>query len=237
MKRLLFLVLLVLCAGSLGATDFLSTQDEYQTQMRRKLGSDTGSTGYLTDDNANAFIREGMFQILPITGARKQITSHVTARSTYAYRLDTTLVDIVGAFLVYTEGHTVVIKPLKYVPVSEWAEQEHRETGGKESEALQRPSFYDFTDTLILICPTPFSKAGDTIHIMGWHKMDDIDTQTNFSAIPTKYRTAILNYATWAAAFARTYPRATTLFNVLGWSLSKIGMAITSEGQVVPANQ
>lgn len=233
MKRILIAVLLVLVASQLMAADVLETWDDYRVAMRRKLGYDTAATGLLTDANAAAFIREAVVQIVPLVQARKQITSVVTTYKNYTYALDTTLTGILAVWWSKNDS----IKVLKYVPINSWSEQEHKKTSGESVPFLQRPSFYDYTDSLLLVYPSPSLNFGDTLRIKGLHRISSVLTDSTLSEIPQKYRMPVLNYATWVAAVARTDPHATTLFQLLNWSLSKIDMTITPGGQVVPATQ
>jgi hypothetical protein len=233
MKKLLLLFIFLLIPVGLRAADVLETWDDYSVAARRSLGYDTVSTGLLTDANARAFIRVAVIQIVPISQSRKEITSFITTYKNYTYDLDTSLTKILSVWWSKNDS----IKTLLYKPISQWSLQEHKATTGDNNPLLKRPSFYDFTDSLILVYPAPSDVFGDTIRIMGTHRIRSVLTDSTLDEIPQIYRPSVLNYITWSAANARQDSRSSSFFDLLGWSLSHLGRAIKPGGQVVPANQ
>lgn len=237
MKRLLIalVLVLVLLTSQVMAADVLETWSDYSIAARRKLGLDTVSTGYLTDANARAFIREAVVQIVPISGARKEITTIITGYKDYTYTLDSTLVEILAIWWSKNDS----IKTLQPLPPSAWSSQPHKTTEGHKNSQpfLKRPSFYHRVDTLLLIFPPPAVVWGDTLRIEGIHRIKIVLTDSTLTEIPQQYRIPVLNYVTWCAAFARQDTRTGMLFQVLDWSLGKLGLSIIEGGQVVPSNK
>ena len=232
MKRIFVVALLSLVSPAMAA-DVLETWEDYSVAARRSLGYDTVSTGLLTDANARAFIRVAVVQIVPIAQSRKEITSVVTTYKNYTYALDTSLTEILSVW--WSKNDTV--KTLRFMPVSRWHLQEHKKTGGGNDPLLKRPSFYDFTDSLLLVYPAPSAVFGDTIRIMGTHRIRAVLTDSTLDEIPQIYRPAVLNYVTWSAANARQDHRSSSFFDLLGWSLAHLGRSIKPGGQVAPANK
>ena len=218
MRNLLLIVCVLLIGGPVLAQDFVETKAEYRKQIRLKLGVDTSSSGYLTDDAANAFISEALTFALPLIKGKKIVTSFVTAYRDGDYPLDPTMD---GIFAVWWSQNDSV-KPLSYLPISQWGNADHQSTKGNPEGALKRPSYYDYSDDSLFVYPIPYASIGDTIKVLGWAEEVSTATDTSFAQIPQKYRTVIVNYAAWLAAEARSDPRAERIFQVLLWSLQAV---------------
>ena len=226
MKRLI-LLLVLLGTIPVQAASWLDARDDYAVAARVKLGIATGSTGYLSDSTASLLFNEAVTAILPVNRGIKRITKIVTSVYQDTYALDTTLIGIEG--VRWTKRDSV--KSLMYLPVSKW-NQPHDETGGQTS-TLNRPSFYDYTDSLLVVYPCPSYPGGDTLEVWGWHRLGNTDTDTLPTKIYERYRVAILYHMVWNFAKSRQDPRTQIFFDELQWALVNIGMKMIGEA-VVP---
>jgi len=225
-KRLI-LFLILLYAIPVQAASWLDARDDYAVAARVKLGIATGSTAYLSDSTASLLFNEAATLILPINRGIKRITQIVTTTYQDTYTLDTTLIGIEAVRWTKRDSS----KPLVYLPVSQWS-QAHNETLDKK-KTLNRPSFYDFTDSLIVLYPSPTHPTGDTIEIWGWHRLGKTDTDTLPTQIYERYRLAILYHMVWNFAKSRQDPRAAEFKEELQLALTGIGMKMVGEA-VVP---
>lgn len=232
MKRLGVLLVLLLTSSALG-NSYLDSRTDYYVAARLKLGLTTASSGSLTDTAASGFFSEAVTAILPLNRGVKRLTTFTTTYHEDTYELDSTLTGILA--VRWTKNDST--KSLRYLPIELWGEQEHDKTTGKPKK-LHRPSFYDFTDSLIILYPAP-SKFGtaDTIEIMGFHRVADIDTQSTPTVIPEHYRISILYHMVYNAALAGQDPRIQFFREQLVFQLQRIGLSLTPGGAVVSSNQ
>jgi hypothetical protein len=184
-----------------------------------KLGVTTSSSGYLNDTTGALAYNEAVTAILPINQGVKRITKIVLTYQQDTYPLDTTLIGIIGVRWSKADS----AKSLRYVPVNMWAEQEHNTTIGK-SGLLKRPSFYDYTDSLLVVFPPPTLTTGDTLEVWGWHRLAHVDSNSVTTQIPEKYRVAVLYHMVWNIAKARQDPRLQLFKDELDWALANIGL-------------
>lgn len=229
MKKLLILVFVLFVVSSVSATSFLATRDDYYSQARLKLGLTTSASGLLTDTVASQFLSEAIVQVVPSDGYIKKVTTISTLNGVIGYQLDTTLVKIKNVW--WHKGDTV--KYLIRIDGEFTEKQNHKSTIGTTDALLRRPSYYQNTEDSVYLYPAP-SITADNIYIAGYHRIGNVTSTDTLTAIPEQYRTPILNYMVWQVAQSRGLPEANLHFQVLQWSLSKIGMTSTDGGQVVP---
>ena len=226
---LLFLLFLMLLAPSVSAGSWLDTRTDYYTAARVKMGFKTTSTGALTDTAASLLWNEAVAMILPVNRGIKRLTTIVTSYRESTYALDSTLIDIEAVWF----DSVGIIKPMKYLPVRFWRDQPHINADGTPNPFLARPSFFDYTDSVLIIYPTPGQTTKDTMTVMGWHRLADVDTVTVSGVIPEMYRLAILYHMVWNHAKARGDNRVGAFKEELSLALNQIGLKLTRGGQVV----
>lgn len=197
MKRITIIVFLLL-AHSAFASEWLSSFSQMRSLVRSALN--TSGTTYVSDSTLNEFIREAIVTINPQLRGEREVKSFTTSHSQNTYALDTLTIDIISVEWSYND----TIKSLVYVPRSQWGEQTHKETKDK-SGYEKRPSFYDFTDSLIFLYPTP-TKTGDTIKVLGVQRLTGMDTLTSLLAMPEAYRVAILKHVIWRLSSSKQHP-------------------------------
>ena len=220
MRRLLIAAIVLVLCGSVLADDFLDSREDYRIQIRRKLGFTTSSSGAATDGNLDAFVSEGVAYTMPLIRSSKQEQTFVTSYETASYALDTTTIGVEAVWI----KHRDTIKVLVPLPIAEWGEKTHEYTRGQKLSRLKRPSYYDWTDSLLYLFPVP--TRGDTVHVMGWHDLGDITTDTLLTSIPQQYRVVVLNYATWKCALANMDSRAPTFKALLDESVANLNAVL-----------
>lgn len=224
MKKLLLALLLL---PTLCSAQFLGTRDDYIAQTRLKLGLNGSASGMLTDTTASSFLTEAIVQIVPSDGYIRKVTTITSVREQASYDLDTTLVKIDRIF--WKKNDTT--KSIVYAPTEAWDKMAHKTTRGTTDPYLRRPSYYDKTPDSVYLFPPP-TISGDTYYVIGWHRLADAASATDLTLIPEQYRTPILNYMVWGVAASRNMPQADKLFEILQWSLAKIGVkTLESSGQ------
>lgn len=225
MKKALILILLL--ASTVSGSTFLGTREDYYAQVRLKLGLTVAASGLLTDTAASAFLSEAIVQIVPGDGYIKKVTTISTLRGVIGYAFDTTLVSVQNVW--WHKSDTV--KYLIHVSGEFTEAQSHKSTIGTRDPLLRRPSYYQYTDDSLYLYPAP-SLTADNIYILGYHRIGDVTSTDTLTAIPEQYRTPILNYMVWAVSQSRGLPEANSYFQVLQWSLAKIGMKVAEGGAV-----
>ena len=225
-----WLVIFLLLASSVSAGSFLDTRTNYYQQTRRKLGYEIGSTGLLSDTVAHCLLSEAVSAVLTPSKGLKRLTFITTTFEQNKYALDTTMIGIEDVWWQKNDS----LKILKPIPISLWDTQEHKTTKGQKLGYLKRPSFYDRTDSLLVLFPIPTQPVGDTLWIKGWHRFGDIDTTTSLVIIPEQFRLPILYYLTWSAADARQDSRSVRFFELLKFWLGTVDLIVNKEGQVAP---
>lgn len=229
MKRLL--VVLLLFATSAFGNSYLDSRADYYVAARQKLGFPVASSGGLTDTLASAFFSEAVTAILPINKGIKRLTTFTMSSGEDTYAYDSTLIGILNVRWVKRDSSKV----LHYMPMRLWGEQEHKSTIGQK-RFLLRPSFYDYTDSLILLHPSPTkSGAFDTIEIMGFHRLPDADSDATPTEIQEKYRISILYHIVYNVAQSGQHPMTQLYREELNMQLKRIGLSLTPGGSVVPS--
>jgi hypothetical protein len=213
-------IILLIC-GSVAADDFMYTKAGYTAQMRRKLGYAQSNIGALPDADAEAFIEEGVAFAMPLVRASKQIRMVVTSYQVNDYALDSTTLGVISVW--WKSGS--YFKALQHLPISEWDKVEHKTTSGQSDTLLKRPSYYDFSDSVLSLYPVP-SVSGDTIRILSWNDIGNVVALDTLKAIPQQYRIVVLNYATWAAALSRSDVRAQGFYEALVSSVGALNSAL-----------
>jgi len=226
MKRIGYIIVLMLLPCLVHAGGFLGTIENYRDQIKRRLNVKTSSTAFISDTVANQFIREAVVTMMPAIRADKTVWTITTTYKQNAYSLDSTVLGI--SSVEWSKNDSV--KSFVPVPRAKFYEMEHRETAGQKNGYDRRPSYYDYIDDQIFVYPPP-TVVGDTIKIVGWQKVVNIDTATDLSAIPQVYRPAILTYSIYLIArrgerrdaemFYRDY---TNVVHLLNLSLNARGL-------------
>ena len=225
MKR--WLLIFMVLGITAQADSWLDSRTDYYVAARVKLGLDVAESGLLNDTTASFLFNEAATAILPIHRGVKRVTSFVTSYRESMYAFDSTLVGIQSIWWAKNDS----IKPLAYLPLGSWDKQTHRTTFGKTGFEA-RPSYYDQTDSVVIIYPPPVRTTADTIKILGWHRLPDIDTTTAPTLIPERYRLAILYHMVWNQARARHDSRAPDFREELIFALSQIGLKLTDGGEI-----
>jgi len=202
MKTLWPLLFILFVAVNVSAADFLDDFTGYGVKMRQSLGISGSATGMLDDTTANNFVREAIVTLSPLIKPRKATTTIITTYRQNAYSLDT----LVSGIIAVEWSKNDSVKSLVYVPRNLWYEQYSKVTKDKKDPYQQRPSYYDFIDGTIYLYPVPSAVRGDTIKIMGWEKLPNFISADTLEIIPLIYRVAILKYAVYLAARARSNP-------------------------------
>jgi hypothetical protein len=225
--RKLILFLILLCAIPVQAASYLDSRTDYYSALRTKFGVITSTSGYAGTTTCSLLFNEAVVAILPINQGIKRITKIVTSYKQDTYALDTTLIGI--DYVRWTKADSV--KSIEYLPASMWSRQAHKTTDGQDGY-LKRPSFYDRTDSLIVLFPPPTNTTPDTIEIWGWHRHATADTDTLPTEIPERYRLSVLYHMCWNLAKARQDPRVALFSDELQWSLANIGLKMIGEAIV-----
>ena len=234
MKRLTLVILILGIPGVVSAGSWLDTRAKYYTAMRMKLGYVATASGLAPTAHCSLLWSEAASIILPINKGIKKLTEVVTSYRQATYTLDSTIIDIEAVFY----DSSGMLKPLEYLPIKLWGKVPHLETGGTPNPELARPSFYDYTDSVLLIYPTQTGHTWkDTLTIVAWHRLDGVDTVTVSRDIPEQYRAAILYHMVWNHAKARKDSRAEEFRAELALALSQIGLKLLAGGQVVEAGK
>ena len=234
MKRIVAIITVLLLAVPSFANSWLDTRDDYAVAARVKLGL-ASSSAALSDTTASLLFNEAATLILSAKKIVRRVTSITTSYHQYMYALDTTLTGI-EAVWVDSAG---IIKTFSYMPISSWGQQQHSQTDNTDNNTLSKPSFYDYTDSLLLIYPTPAkpNSLADTLKVLGWHRIADIDTVATPTLIPEQYRIPILYHMVWNHAKSRGDPRTPEFKEELVWALSQVGLLLTPGGNVVEATK
>jgi len=235
MKRWKLVVAILLLPLVVCGNSYLDSRTDYYPAARVKLGLNVASSGGLDDTTASRLFNEAATLILPINRGIKRITEIVMTYQENTYGLDTTLV---GIEAVWTDS-AYRMKSLKHLPISLWNDMVHKTAAGTDNFLLSRPSFYDYTDSQLIVGPVHTGNRYDTLKIMGWHRLADVDTMTTPTLVPEKYRHAILYHMVWNQARARQYPQAfvESVFLELNGELAKWRKTMTQGGAIVPTGQ
>lgn len=209
MKYLWFVLTLLLAVQVMGA-DFLDDRTEYVYEIRRALGYDTASTVISTSDGIS-LVKQSVNRTCALLYAVKNDKVQTTTYQQSTYTLDTLCIKVLNVFISKNDS----LFPLRYAPSWQWpslVDQSTKSVGdlGPGNEMLQarlkRPRFYDYTDSKLYIFPVPTIPRGDTLHIICAEKVPNIDTATNLSVIPVKFRQLVLDYAVLRAAMQLQHP-------------------------------
>ncbi len=203
MKRiiLVFLLSMFVCP-IVSAADYLETFVDYRWEMRRALGLDTTSSGVLDDTTANQFVRQAVFQIIPILRPRFIEDTIATAANDNTYSLDTLTIGI--SSVQWRTGDSV--KSLIYAPRAIWYQLSvNPNLASEENPYNKRPSYYDYADSQIFLYPIP-AIANDSFYIMSWYKLPTAYAGDSLFQIPVQYRVAVLRYAVYLVAQSRRHP-------------------------------
>jgi hypothetical protein len=201
--RKLILVLLLLLVPSLVIGGSLDSTRNVRVAARRALGVDTTGGG-LTDANANYFIQEALVMHDPVLRGNVVEWVFTTTYNEYQYSIDSNIIGIISAQIEKGD----VVKPLLPIPIAGWDQMKHKSTKSKKD--LERyPSYYDWTDDYLFLFPVPTRENSDydTVRVIGYRNVAEVDTIVDLSHLPERYKLAIRKYVTWQAALANSDPR------------------------------
>jgi hypothetical protein len=226
MKRLIILLVSVLGFSSAQAGDLLDSLSAYRYQMRRHLGVDTASTGYISDENANQFVREAIVTLMPVIRADKIDDTITTSYRQTDYSLDSTFLGVIS--VEWRKMDT--IKALQYVPRGKWYDLKHNATQGGKNPYLKRPSFFDYDDDYLYVFPVPTTTVADTIIVHGWRKLPSVMAASDLTAIPQAYRVPILHWAVYLVARAKQKPDVDRFFRDFMFVTKNANVALNQKG-------
>lgn len=203
MKRLvLILGVIVLFSGTIQAADFLDSLRQYHVQILRHLNIDTTSTAFLSTNQTYSLVREGIVAVVPPLRSNKVIRSRTMPFMRDTLTLDS---DVVGVLAVQWHKNDSV-KSLLPVPKEKWFQLPHQTTVGQQGY-LKRPTYYSYIEGFLSVYPVPTNPTSDTIKITAWVKAPNVQSASVFTSVPTQYRVAVLYYAIWHAAQAKSDPQ------------------------------
>lgn len=202
MKKILLIIIVMIFAANVRSADYLETFVDYRWSMRRALGIDTTSQRVLDDTTANQFIRESVNRVLPTLRPRLIEDTVVISQYDNTYSLDTLTIGISSVEWRRRDS----VKSFIYAPRSVWYQLDiNPNIIDEENPYDQRPSYYDYTDSLIFLYPVP-AIASDTVYVLSWYKVPAIISADNLINIPVQFRTAVLRYAIYLVAQSRRHP-------------------------------
>ena len=206
MKKILLIMIIMVLATNVGAVDYLDNFTDYRWAMRRALGLDTTSQRVLDDTTANQFIREGVYHVTPVLSLRQKEFTFATTYKNNRYALDTLIMEIIAVEWFNLDS----IKTIIFAPKKSWYQLPIKQTADEPMAYSRRPSYYDYTDSLIFLYPVPII-VGDSIRILASTRLPDFNIKDTLEIVPIEYRDAILKYATYLAARSKAHPQ-TELF-------------------------
>lgn len=210
MKRILLALLLLLFAAPLSASDstLYLTFDQIAVAARGSLGYDTTSTVGLSDAANARFAREGLLALQPFMKGDEVEWIFTTTYMEHRYAIDSDIVWISSVTWRKQDSAKVLLP----ITMKNWGQVEHKHTMGAKNY-LAHPSYYDWSDAYLLLYPIPSLKSGayDTIRVIGYQAVSDLDTITTMTHLKERYRIAVKKYVTWQAAKAN-YDVRTNLF-------------------------
>ncbi len=200
MNRFILILIIVLFAVSVqGADLFLDTFPDYRGAIKSALGLDVGSSAY-TDSTLNDFVRQSVYHITPSIQLRQKEFSFPTTYKNNRYALDTAIMEIIAVEWFAKDS----LKSIIYAPKTSWYQLPVKQSKEEPEAYSRRPSYYDFTDSLIFLYPVPIV-VGDSIRILASTKLPNFNSIDTVDAIPIEYRLAVLKYATYLAARSRSH--------------------------------
>lgn len=201
--RYLLIFLIVLLPLTAVAGDLFKEFLDIRAFIRSELSYEGSSDGPKSDTLLNTYIRVAIVVVNPLIEAKTTRVAKLITRGTSGYVLDST-VNVVSALIKIPS--TDSIKSLVYSPRELWSEQEHSSTDRSKTINWQsRPSFFHYTDSSIVLFPTP-SINDDSLIIITVQRQPDIDTLASLTQYPRKYRVAMVMYATYMVARAIQHP-------------------------------
>lgn len=203
MRRLIFLLLLLLPVGASAADELFNNMDDALIYMRQTLGYTTASSNALSDSAGRFFLRSGIVTINPIIRGDKVEWVFTLTYHQNAYAIDSNIIGVLSVEWKKLDS----VKSLVYVPRAMWYNMEHQSSKGQRGR-LARPSYYDYNEDYLYLYPVPTEKTGayDTIRVLGYRSVSDLDTVTSLTFMPEAYRVAVVKWAAWQAARARQHP-------------------------------
>lgn len=202
MKRIVLIVsTVVLFLSTAQSADLLDKYRDYRYAIKQALGIDTASTMY-ADTTLNQFIRLSQLHVSPLIRFRQKEFSVITTYKQNRYTLDTMITGIEVVEWKKIDS----VKSLIYAPKNSWYQLPVKQSKDEPEAYARRPSYYDYTDSLIFLYPVPI-EVGDTIRILAWVKLPNVASDSlALIAIPIEYRDAVLKYATYKTAQSRQHP-------------------------------
>ena len=200
MKILLMLLIFSLFALPVFSADlFLNNFQKYRHSIRTSLGLDTNSTAIL-DTTLNDFVRQSVYHITPTTQFRQREFSFETTYKNNKYKLDTSIMEIITVEWFNLDS----LKTIIFAPRNSWYQLPIKQTADEPAAYSRRPSYYDYTDSIIFLYPVPI--LVDSIRILASTKLPDFNVKDTLGIVPIEFRDAVLRYATYLAARSRQHP-------------------------------
>ena len=233
MKKILLILSLILMFSATAESGdlFLDDFQNYRHSIRTSLGLDTNSTVF-ADTTLNDFTRQAVYHIIPTIQLRQKEFTFATTYKNNRYALDTSIMQIIAVEWFNVDS----IKSIIYAPKSSWYQLPVKQTKGEPKAYSRRPSYYDFTDSLIFLYPVPII-VDDSIRILASTKLPDFNVKDTLDVVPIEYRDAVLKYATYLAARSRLHPLTQLFFQEYQETIANIRRAYGRpvENTTVPA--
>lgn len=181
--------------------DQLDKFRDYRYAIKQALGLDTASTMY-SDTTIHQNIRLAVLNVTPITQYRQKEFTFLTTYKQNRYALDTLIAGIIALEWKKLDS----VKSLVFAPKASWYQLPIKQTKDEQEAYIRRPSYYDYTDSLLFLYPVPIL-VGDTMRILAWTKpVATAADSLSLTVIPIEYRDAVLKYATYMTAKSRQHP-------------------------------
>ena len=226
---LILLVFSLFACTASGADEFLDSLQDYRHDIMIALGADTNSSIF-DDSTLNDFVRHSVYHLIPVTRMRQKEFSFETTYKNNRYALDTSIMEIIAVEWFNLDS----LKSIIYAPKSSWYRLPTKLTKNEPEAYSRRPSYYDFTDSLIFLYPVPI--LIDSIRILASTKPPDFFTQDTLEAIPIEYRDAVLKYATYLAARSRQHPLTQLFWREYQETIANIRNAYGRPADTAPTN-
>jgi len=199
------LILLLLLAVSVNASDFAMRFSDCRGRIRNKLGVDQNNLYEIRDTVLNGFIREAIATVNQYAEGTITLDTVTLTYRTSLYQLDSLVTKVRAVWWEKLDS----TKSLLYLPSHLWHEQEARVTKGNDG-FLARPSYYDWfrpnnSNPYLLVYPTP-TISGDTLLILTSCRQRDISATDSMYYVTQEARIPIVNYATYLAALYLSRP-------------------------------
>jgi len=194
MKKILFIVLMVLClSGVVNAVEYLDSSVTIVDQMRINLNL-AHTTVTATDSVCLGYVYEGAMAVSVFIQGRLLVDTVVTTVYDHIIAFDT-LMEIVDDVDFFSADS---LKQVEWKDRDDWDELEAVETYLKNISTFPErlPTHYDWERGYLFLHPVP-GHSGDSIVIVGYAKPDDMVADSEFvQDILVLHRPAILYYAT-----------------------------------------